>query len=69
MMRYSEELNQAWNLPQPQPAPPLFQSMFYIPMFGFGILFLIAIVAILHLYHGAFPRPILPPQIESTAQV
>jgi hypothetical protein len=66
-MHYSEELNREWNLPQPQPAPSFSQSMFYIPIFGFGILFLIAIVAILHHYRAAFIRPVAPPQIESPA--
>jgi hypothetical protein len=39
--------------------------MFYIPVFGFSILFLIAIVWILIHYRGAFVRPVVPPQAES----
>jgi hypothetical protein len=67
MMRYSEAINREWNLPQPQPSPLFSQSAFYIPIFGFGILILIAIVAILHHYRAAFSRPADPPQIKSPA--
>jgi uncharacterized membrane protein (DUF2068 family) len=66
MTNYSAELNRALHLSQPQ-APPQFQTMFYIPIFGFGILFLVAIVWILIHYRGAFVRPVVPPQIESPA--
>jgi uncharacterized membrane protein (DUF2068 family) len=64
MTRYSEEINRMMNLPQAQP-PVQLPTMFYIPVFGFSILFLIAIVWILIHYRGAFVRPVVPPQAES----
>ena len=64
MLRYTSEVNQMMNLTQPQPQLP-FQHMIFGVSFGFSILLLLAVIAVLHYYRGAFARPNQPPQIES----
>jgi uncharacterized membrane protein (DUF2068 family) len=64
--RYTAEVNRIINPMQPQPQLP-FQSLLHTVSFGIGILFLIAMIAVLHYYRGAFARPAEPPQIESAA--
>jgi hypothetical protein len=63
---YSAQMNQTMHISQP-PASPQLQTMFYIPIFGFGILFLLAILWVLVHYRGVFRQRVAPPQIESSA--
>jgi uncharacterized membrane protein (DUF2068 family) len=65
MLHATAEINQSMHLPQQQSQLP-FQTMFLSLAIGIGILFVIAIIAVLHYYRGAFARPAEPPQIEST---
>jgi uncharacterized membrane protein len=65
MLHVTAEINQSMHLPQAQPKLPV-QHMLLSLSFGFGILFVIAIIAVLHHYRGAFARPSQPPQIEPT---
>jgi len=65
ILHVTAEINQSMHLPQPQSQLP-FQQMILSLSFGFGILFVIAIIAVLHYYRGAFARTNQPPQIEST---
>ena len=64
-LRYTEEVNQIINPMQQPPSPLQIQSLLHTVSFGIGILFYIAIIAVLHYYRGAFARPAEPPQIES----
>ena len=66
MTRYTEEISRTMNLPQSQP-PMQLPNVFYIPVFAFSTLFLIAIVCVLVRYRGAFRPPIAPPPTESPA--
>jgi hypothetical protein len=65
-LRYTAEVNQIINPMQQPPSPLQIQSLLHSVSFGIGILFLGAIIAVLHYYRGAFARPAEPPQIEST---
>jgi hypothetical protein len=64
MSDYNAQVNQALHI-SPPPATPQIQSMFYIPIFGFGILFILAVLWVLIHYGRAFQRPLEPPQIEA----
>jgi hypothetical protein len=64
-LRYIAEMNQIIIPAQPQ-LPERFQTMMYNASFAFGVLFCIAIVAILIYYRKAFQRPIELSQSEST---
>ena len=64
-LRYTEEVNRIINPMQQPPSPLQIQSLLHTVSFGIGILFYIAIIAVLHYYRGAFARPAEPPQIES----
>lgn len=66
LTNYSAEIDRTMNVTQPQ-MPAQFQNMIYGVSFGFGILLLIAIVAILHHYRGAFGQSIGPSRTESPA--
>ena len=59
MTRMIDEISRSWKLPQTQP-PIQFQTMLYVPMFGIGILFLIAVVWVLVRYRAAFAPPSEP---------
>lgn len=65
MQQNSAAMQQIMNPMQTQPAAA-FDPMIYRVSFGFSVLYLIAIVAVLIHYRTAFGRPIAPPQIEST---
>jgi uncharacterized membrane protein (DUF2068 family) len=65
-LRYTAEVNQIINPMQQPPSPLQIQSLLHSVSFGIGILFLGAIIAVLHYYRGAFAGTNQPPQIEST---
>jgi hypothetical protein len=59
--KYSEEISKTMNVAQPQ-FPTHLQNTMYAATFGFSALLILAIMAILHHYRGAFRPPILPDQ-------
>ncbi|MGA3372785.1 MAG: hypothetical protein ABSC48_13595 [Terracidiphilus sp.] len=65
ILRYSAEIQQSMTPMQPQ-LPERFQTMMYTASFSFGVLFCIAIVAILIYYRKAFQHPIELSPSEST---
>lgn len=65
MLRNTAAMQQIMNPMQTQQTAPL-DPMIYDVSFGFSLLFVIAIMAVLIHYRAAFGRPSAPPQIEST---
>jgi hypothetical protein len=60
MLRYSQEFNPYMNLgPQPQ-LPGRLQALLHFGMLGVSLLFLMAIVTLLHHYRGRFMPPATP---------
>jgi hypothetical protein len=53
----SEEFNQRLGLPA-SPLPAQVQSVIFVSMFGFSLLFCFAIVAVLIYYRSAFEKPV-----------
>jgi hypothetical protein len=66
MLRYIAEIQQRMSPMQPQ-LPEQFQATMYRAIFGFSILFYIAIIAVLIYYRKAFQRPIELLQNESAS--
>lgn len=55
LLRYNKEMNQMMGIAQPQ-LPARLQSIMYSSMFGFSVLFCVAIAAVLIYYRTAFHR-------------
>jgi len=64
VVRYSEEISRSMNIPGQYQLPAHFQRMVSAGSSGLSLLFILAIVAVLHHYRARFDRPIGPSQIK-----